>query len=179
MLLVVGVLVILVSLFWRSTTGKPFVMGVSAYLGNLKGKVELEAFDGQYLYREDVPTMTLFYVDWCGHCKKVKPTWQQFMDKYKNQDDVDVVAIDCEKHKDLAKRFNISGYPTIKLFPKGMNNDDNVDYLSNRDLGSFIKFLESQRASNGNSVETYRNSVPSAFNQYDDDVDDNVVSPFP
>lgn len=170
LLLVGAVVVLLLGLFWNPGYGSR----VANYDAKFNAHANVELFSDNYLYREDVPTMTLFYVDWCGHCKKVKPTWNQFMDKYKSRDDVNVVAIDCEKHKDLAKRFNISGYPTIKIFPRGMNNDESIDYVQNRDLASFSKYLESL-ARKPIGAEGFRNSVPKPFNSHNDP---EVVEPF-
>jgi len=36
-------------------------------------------------------------------------------------------------------RFGVSGYPTLKFFPK--DNKDGEDYEDGRDLNSFVEFL--------------------------------------
>ena len=60
-----------------------------------------------------------FYTDWCPHCKKAKPEWQAFKDSISGGSvkgyKINFFEIDCEKDKDLADKYKIEGYPTIKL----------------------------------------------------------------
>ena len=60
------------------------------------------------------PTVYFFYVDWCPHCKTAKPKVDDFI---KNNSNVNVKKINCEKeeNKALAQEFNVKGYPTIVL----------------------------------------------------------------
>lgn len=62
----------------------------------------------------------LFYTDWCPHCKKTKPEWEQLKKQYQNNKKVNgytlnFIEVDCEANPDLANKYNITGYPTIKL----------------------------------------------------------------
>ena len=70
---------------------------------------------------DDVKTADLyfFYTDWCPHCKKAKPEWFAFKESIKGGSvkgyKINFFEIDCEKDKDLANKYKVEGYPTIKL----------------------------------------------------------------
>jgi thiol-disulfide isomerase/thioredoxin len=62
----------------------------------------------------------MFYVNWCGYCKKTKPDFQTFMEQNNNTTingkKVKIEMIDCEENEqnaELASQFNVKSYPTI------------------------------------------------------------------
>jgi len=62
----------------------------------------------------------LFYTDWCPHCKKTKPEWEQLKKQHQNNKKINgytlsFIEVDCEANPELANKYNITGYPTIKL----------------------------------------------------------------
>ncbi len=61
----------------------------------------------------------LFYTTWCPHCKKAKPIWTKIKEEYDgkkiNNHILYFREVDCEKEEELADKFKIEGYPTIKL----------------------------------------------------------------
>lgn len=61
----------------------------------------------------------LFYTTWCPHCKKAKPIWTKIKEEYDgkkiNNHMLYFREVDCEKEEELADKFKIEGYPTIKL----------------------------------------------------------------
>jgi thiol-disulfide isomerase/thioredoxin len=69
----------------------------------------------------------LFYVDWCPHCKTAKPAWEELKSKYQNKTingyNVLFKEINCTNEtaeiEKLINKFNIEGYPTIKLLKDG------------------------------------------------------------
>lgn len=83
-----------------------------------------------------------FYAPWCGHCKQLTPTYEKLAAAYKNEKEVVVARLDADNaaHKELASKYGVSGFPTIKFFPKGADKKPE-DYNSGRDLDSFVKFL--------------------------------------
>jgi len=62
-----------------------------------------------------------FYAPWCGHCKKLVPTWEQLATAAKATGAYRVASLDCtvEGHKPIASRFKITGFPTIKFISNG------------------------------------------------------------
>ena len=65
-----------------------------------------------------------FYAPWCGHCKKLAPTWAQLADE--NEATLNVGKVDCteESNKAICSQFGVKGYPTLIYFPtdEGYNN---------------------------------------------------------
>lgn len=80
-----------------------------------------------------------FYAPWCGHCKQLAPVYEQLGQTYKNEPDCVVARVDADGHRDLGSRYDVSGFPTIKFFPK--DNKDGVDYSGGRSLNDFVQFL--------------------------------------
>lgn len=68
-------------------------------------------------------TLMLFYVDWCPHCKTAKPEWESLKSEYDgktiNGYTVLFIEYNCttetEEISELMNKYNIEGYPTIKL----------------------------------------------------------------
>lgn len=71
--------------------------------------------------------LMLFYVDWCPHCKTAKPVWEELKAEYQNKNingyHVLFTEINCTNEtaeiEKLINKFNIEGYPTIKLLKDG------------------------------------------------------------
>jgi len=80
--------------------------------------------------------MVEFYAPWCGHCKRLAPTWDQFATAFKGK--FNVAKVDCTVEKDAAKTYEIKGFPTLKLFKNG----EVIPYSGARTLESFAKFVE-------------------------------------
>ncbi|XP_075414890.1 protein disulfide-isomerase A4 isoform X2 [Tenrec ecaudatus] len=70
-----------------------------------------------------------FYAPWCGHCKQFAPEYEKIAETLKGDDPpVPVAKIDATAASTLASRFDVSGYPTIKILKKGQA----VDYEGSR-----------------------------------------------
>jgi len=81
-----------------------------------------------------------FYAPWCGHCKKLAPDYEKVAAAFAAEPNVVVASLDADAHKDLGSRFGVTGFPTIKFFPR--NNKENPEaYEQGRDVKSFVNFL--------------------------------------
>ncbi|CAL4910238.1 unnamed protein product [Urochloa decumbens] len=97
-----------------------------------------ETFDSIVL-DETKDVLVEFYAPWCGHCKHLAPVYENLASVFKQDDGVVIANLDADKHTDLAEKYGVSGFPTLKFFPKG--NKAGEDYDGGRDLDDFVKFI--------------------------------------
>lgn len=98
-----------------------------------------DSFD-ELVTTDDKYVLLFGVANFCSHCKKVKPIYKELAEKL--ADEADVVIADMECTENEHPLFPVSGFPTIRLFKPGSKTP--VDYNSERDLKSFVKFLEEQ-----------------------------------
>jgi len=82
-----------------------------------------------------LPVFVKFYAPWCGHCKSLAPVWEKVAGNLKGL--VKVVHVDCTVEQALCGKFQVQGYPTLKLFK---DKGKAVDYQQGRDAASLVKF---------------------------------------
>jgi len=78
-----------------------------------------------------------FYAPWCGHCKKLEPEWNKVATELKGK--IKVAKVDATENSQLGSKFDIKGYPTIKIFPPGdkkVNKEEN--YEGGRDASMIV-----------------------------------------
>ncbi|KAH7833837.1 hypothetical protein Vadar_010207 [Vaccinium darrowii] len=80
-----------------------------------------------------------FYAPWCGHCKNLAPVYEKVATAFKLEDDVVIANLDADKHKDLGEKYGVTGFPTLKFFPK--SNKAGEDYDGGRDLDDFVAVI--------------------------------------
>lgn len=86
----------------------------------------------------------LFYTTWCPACKKAKPIWNQVKEEMNGKEingkELIFREVDCDKEESLADKFNIEGYPTIKMVVNG----NVIEYDARPDKDTMIEFIQSQ-----------------------------------
>jgi thiol-disulfide isomerase/thioredoxin len=84
---------------------------------------------------------TMYYVDWCGHCKQAKPDFTEFMKKSPltiNGKSVDIAMVNPEKTPQAAAGKPVKGYPTILL---EKSSGEIVEYPGERNSTAYQAFL--------------------------------------
>merc|ERR1719322_2103567 len=79
-----------------------------------------------------------FYAPWCGHCKRLEPTWKELAKNFISNSRIAVARVDCTKNKKACQEHFVRGYPTLLLFKK---NEKLEDYSGSRDLKSLTNFI--------------------------------------
>jgi len=125
---------------------KYVILGLSVAMALAEVKVlNNDNFDGIALDKsKDV--LVEFYAPWCGHCKRLEPVYDQVGKTFANEKNCVVAKVDADQEKDLGSRFGISGFPTIKFFPK--NNKEGEEYNGGRSEQDFIDFLNEKCGTN-------------------------------
>jgi len=100
----------------------------------------LNLFDGL-----DNPPMTgggknkinimLFKAEWCGHCQRFKPVWEQLSKKFQSK--FNFIVYDSDKNENMMTKYKINGFPTILI----QDGDIIKPYEDNRDLDTLDTFF--------------------------------------
>ena len=81
------------------------------------------------------PGMLLIHAEWCGHCKRFAPIFNQIERSF-GQDFI-LASIESEHlSKDLSDNLKVEGFPTIKFFDQ--YGKISRDYNGRRDKGSIL-----------------------------------------
>jgi thiol-disulfide isomerase/thioredoxin len=80
-------------------------------------------------------TLTLYYADWCPHCKTVKPAFESWMSK---QTMVTAKMYEADKDSAAVQAAGVKGFPTFQL----TKEDGSVVETSARDPAGWEAFLK-------------------------------------
>jgi protein disulfide-isomerase A1 len=96
-----------------------------------------ENFDGAISDNKFV--LVEFYAPWCGHCKALAPEYAKAATKLaEDKAEALLGKVDATEQTELAEKFEIRGYPTIKFFKNGKP----LDYTGGRSAEDILKWIE-------------------------------------
>ncbi|OJA12426.1 hypothetical protein AZE42_03387 [Rhizopogon vesiculosus] len=114
--------------------------------------LDVHTFD-EVALDETKDVLVTFTAPWCGHCKSLKPIYEQVAIDFKQESNCVVANIDADAqpNKEIAGRYEVASYPTIKFFPRG--GEQVETYEGPRTEQAFVDFLNercgTQRAAGG------------------------------
>tara|TARA_B110000037_G_scaffold19722_2_gene21133 strand:+ start:2835 stop:3224 length:390 start_codon:yes stop_codon:yes gene_type:complete len=82
-------------------------------------------------------TLTYYYMENCGHCKRFAPEWDTFVQNYTGQ--VKLRKVEMNEAGSDIEKYNINGFPTILAVDE---NGDKKDYDGPRTSEGLNKFLD-------------------------------------
>nr|XP_039251818.1 endoplasmic reticulum resident protein 44-like isoform X1 [Styela clava] len=87
-----------------------------------------------------------FYADWCRFSRMLAPIFKAASDeaikKFPQTGLVALGRVDCDKNPDIAQRFSVNKYPTMKLFRNGQMTKR--EYRGQRSADALVNFLKEQ-----------------------------------
>lgn len=133
--------VVIISLLWyfflcKQLTGGNTKLNESE-LSSILNESELfsdETFNGG----EALPRCTLYYANWCGHCKVLKPTWQKLIESDKYKGKIQFEEVEADENPTVIKEAQIEGFPTIKI----EKNTETKEYQGDRTIEDLEEFLD-------------------------------------
>lgn len=107
-----------------------------------------------------------FYAPWCGHCKRLAPTYEKLGQRFAGVDSVVIAKMDATANEIDHPGVNVGGFPTLYFFPS--NSDGKVmDYDGARTLDGFVEFIQK----NAGTEFTLSDEVAEDDDDMDDDGD--------
>lgn len=80
-----------------------------------------------------------FYAPWCGHCKRLNPELDAAAPVLAGLKKPIIIAkVNADKYTRLASKYDVDGYPTLKLFMHGIP----VEYNGPRKADLLIRYLK-------------------------------------
>eukprot|EP01006_Ploeotia_vitrea_P026208 TRINITY_DN59175_c0_g1_i1.p1 TRINITY_DN59175_c0_g1~~TRINITY_DN59175_c0_g1_i1.p1 ORF type:complete len:415 (-),score=90.99 TRINITY_DN59175_c0_g1_i1:105-1349(-) len=134
----------------QARTGKKSSSG-----GGGGGKTAVVTLDGSNFKEKVLKSqdgwMVEFFAPWCGHCKKLAPEWEEAARQLKGL--MKVGAVDATQDQQLASKYGVQGYPTLKFFPPGDKEAPPQDINAARSAQALVEWAQETMEKYGVGVE--------------------------
>jgi len=117
-----------------------FALGLAASQLDAASVTVLDSgsFDS-YVTSQDI-SLVEFFAPWCGHCKKLAPEFETAATELQDHK-IALASVDCTVEKDLCSQYDVSGFPTLKVFRKTKTASE---YNGGRTAPEIIKYMKKQ-----------------------------------
>ncbi|KAI0215290.1 Protein disulfide-isomerase TMX3 [Lamellibrachia satsuma] len=109
-----------------------------------------------------------FYAPWCGHCRRLEPTYHQVSLTLRNSP-IHVAKVDATKYSSLTSEYGVRGFPTIKFIQgervythKGDRSQAGIVEFAKRAYGPAVRQINSQ----GNFYNIQEDHADNVFFMY-------------
>ncbi len=118
-----------------------FILFISSLVAEDAAPVELTASTFDAHIKNNDLTLVEFFAPWCGHCKSLKPEYEEAARRLAGKHKI--ATVDCTTEQDLCATYKIRGFPTLKL----IRSDGTItDYEDARKADALVKFVLKQAA---------------------------------
>ncbi|XP_018328109.1 thioredoxin domain-containing protein 5 homolog [Agrilus planipennis] len=85
-------------------------------------------------------TLVKFFAPWCGHCKRLAPTWEELAKRFSDSKQARIAKVDCtvDANKPLCSEEEVDGFPTIFMYKNGAKV---TEYDGDRSLDDLQEFV--------------------------------------
>lgn len=92
-----------------------------------------------------------FVAPWCGHCKALAPAYAAAAKQLaESGSEIKLASVDATIEQDLAQKFEVKGYPTIKFFSDGMT----FEYSGGRSQDDIVSWLKKKTGPPADDLKT-------------------------
>ena len=97
--------------------------------------INMDEFNNEVINSNEVAVID-FFATWCGPCKMLAPVFEEVSNEIPN---AKFFKVDIDESLDLARQYNVSSVPTIKIFRQGDLMETLVGFMPKEKLSEAIK----------------------------------------
>ncbi len=98
---------------------------------------------------KEKPMVVMFYVDWCGYCRRFMPKFGNYAEQYKDKYTFAVVNSDDADNKQMVEDFHIIAFPALFIVDNKINHKFSLhpaatieNEVMEEELNNYIKVRE-------------------------------------